>query len=67
MMRQFALMSGTKLAKTLGVGRATLYRLRNTYRGAPATFDDVEGWREFVARYAIAAGADIGSTRLPRV
>jgi uncharacterized protein (DUF924 family) len=60
-------MSGAKLAKTLGVGRATLYRLRNMYRGAPLTFDDVEGWRKFVAKHAIAAGADIGSTRLPRV
>jgi hypothetical protein len=49
-------MSGTKLAKTLGVSRATLYRLRKTYRGAPTTFDDVEGWRKFVARFAIEAG-----------
>jgi hypothetical protein len=49
-------MTGTKLAKTLGVSRATLYRLRNTYQGAPTTFDDVEGWRKFVARFAIAVG-----------
>jgi hypothetical protein len=49
-------MSGTKLAKTLGVSRATLYRLRNTYPGAPKTFDDIEKWRKFVARFAIEAG-----------
>jgi predicted DNA-binding transcriptional regulator YafY len=49
-------MSGTELAKTLGVSRATLYRLRNTYRGAPMTFDDIEGWRRFVGRFAIAVG-----------
>ena len=48
-------MTGTKLAKTLGVSRATLYRLKNAYPGAP-TFDDVEGWRKFIARFAIEAG-----------
>jgi hypothetical protein len=47
-------MSGTELAKTLGVSRATLYRLRNTYRDTPKTFDDIEGWRWFVGRSAIA-------------
>lgn len=52
-------MSGTKLAKTLGVSRATLYRLRNTYPGAPTTFDDVEGWRKFVARFAIEVGTRV--------
>jgi hypothetical protein len=49
-------MSGTKLAKTLGLSRASLYRLRRMYPGAPKTFDDVEGWRKFVARFAIGAG-----------
>jgi hypothetical protein len=49
-------MSGTKLAKTRGLSRASLYRLRNTYPGAPKTFDDVEGWWRFVARFAIVVG-----------
>jgi hypothetical protein len=66
-MRQFAIVSGSKLAKTLGVGRATLYRMRGMYRGAPSTFEDVEGWRRFVAKHALTAGADIASTRPPRV
>jgi hypothetical protein len=50
------LVSGAKLAKALGASRATLYRLRNTYPGAPTSFDDVEGWRKFVARFAIGTG-----------
>jgi hypothetical protein len=52
-------MTGTKLAKTLGISRASLYRLRATYPGAPATFDDVEGWRKFIARFAIAVGTRV--------
>jgi Cro/C1-type HTH DNA-binding domain len=40
--------TGTELAKQLGIARVTIYRLRKQFPGqAPASFNDVEKWRSF--------------------
>jgi transcriptional regulator with XRE-family HTH domain len=41
-------LTGTELAKRLGVSRVTLYRLKRQYpTEAPKSFNDVEKWRSF--------------------
>jgi hypothetical protein len=49
-----------ELAKELGISRALLFKIRTRYplKEHPATFNDVEGWRTFIAK----AKTDIRTT-----
>ncbi len=57
-------LTGTQLAKQLGISRVTLYRLKRQYPAeAPKTFDNVEKWPSFALAHLV--GSD-QVTRLAR-
>lgn len=41
-------MTADELAKIINVPRRTLFWMRKRHEGAPASFDDVAGWRTFI-------------------
>lgn len=57
-------LTGTELARQLGIARVTIYRLRKQFLDqAPKAFNDVEKWRAFCLAHVI--GSD-QITRLAR-
>jgi hypothetical protein len=48
--------TGTELARRLGIARVTIYRLRKQIPDeAPASFNDVEKWRAFCLAHVVGS------------
>jgi hypothetical protein len=49
-------MTADQLAKKLGCSRRIIFRLKRDWPGAPASFDDVKGWKAFLLSHTADPG-----------